>query len=75
MAKAVLIALPKARTEGDERDVHVAAERPGQLIGVSFAATQQVDAIGGVGREDEGDPQLVPPARNALDRTFTNSAS
>lgn len=74
MAKAVLIALPKARTEGDQRDLRVAAERPGELIGVSFAATQQVDASVGVGREDEGNPQLfAPPWKD--DRTFTNSAS
>jgi hypothetical protein len=74
MAKAVLIVLPKARTEGDQCDVRVAAERPGELIGVSFAATQQVDVIGGVGREDERNSQRFGPLPKD-DRTFTNSAS
>src|SRR4029077_8854964 len=59
MAKAVLIALPKARTEGDQRDVRMPPELARQLIGVSFTAAQQVDGIGGVSRKDEGDPHSV----------------
>ena len=39
MVKAVLIAMPKPRTEGDQRDVRVPPERARQLIGVSFTAT------------------------------------